>query len=44
MYQGVIQHRRELMQVFVGFRARHRKLRAQDIKGRRRFLIGEAQL
>ena len=44
MYQGVIQHRRELLQVFVGFRSRHRQLRAQDIQGRRRFLIGEDQL
>ena len=44
MYQGVIQPRRELMQVCVGFRSRQRTLRAQDIKGRRRFLIVEDQL
>ena len=31
MHQGVIQNRRELMQVFVGFRPRYRKLRAQGI-------------
>ena len=40
-HQGIIQNRRELMQVFVGSRPRHRKLRAQDIKGGRRFLIVE---
>ena len=34
MSQGVIQNRRELMQVCVGFRSRHRQRRAQDIKGR----------
>src|SRR5439155_4278653 len=34
MCQGIMQHRRELMQIFIGFRARHRKLRPKDIKGR----------
>ena len=33
MDQGIIQNRRELLQVFVGFRPRHRKRRAQDING-----------
>jgi hypothetical protein len=36
MHQGVLQHRRELVQVFVGFRPRHRQLRAQNITGGRR--------
>ena len=44
MHQGVIQNRRELMQVCVGFRPRHRKLRAQDIKGGIRFIIVEDKL
>jgi hypothetical protein len=39
MHQGVIQNRRELMQVFVGSRPRPRKLRAQDITGGIRFII-----
>src|SRR5947209_2524769 len=34
MCQGIMQHRRELMQIFIGFRARHRKLPPKDIKGR----------
>src|SRR5207244_5287817 len=34
MCQGIMQHRRELMQIFIGFRSRHRKLRPKDIKGR----------
>ena len=29
MHQGIIQHRRELMQVFMGFRARHLTLRPE---------------
>src|SRR6266436_1856659 len=33
MYQGVVQNRRERMQVFIGFRARHPKLCPQSIKG-----------
>ena len=44
MHQGVIQHRRELRQVFVGFRPRQRHLRTQDSKGGIRFLIGEGKL
>ena len=44
MYQGVIQNRRELMQVFVGARPRHSKLRAQDIKGGIRFILVEDTL
>ena len=34
MHQGIVQNRRELMQVFIGFRARHRKLLPEHIKGR----------
>jgi hypothetical protein len=44
MDQGILQNRRELMQVFVRFRPRHRKLRAQDITGGIRFVIGEDTL
>ena len=44
MSQGVILNRRELMQVVVGLRPRHRKLRAQDIEGRIRFIIVEDKL
>jgi len=41
MHQGVIQHRRALRQVVVGFRPRPRTRRAQDSKGGIRFLIVE---
>ena len=44
MHQGVLQHRREFMQVFIGFGARHRKLCAKDIKGGIRFIIVEDKL
>ena len=44
MDQSIIQNRRELMQVFMGFRPRHRQLRAQDIKCRIRFIMGVSHL
>jgi hypothetical protein len=33
-HEGIIQNWRELMQVFLGFRARHLQLRSKPIKGR----------
>ena len=33
MHQSIVQNRRELMQVFIGFRARHLKRRCEPIKG-----------
>src|SRR5947209_20608820 len=41
--QGIIQNRRELMQVFMSFRARHLKLRLAYIKGRLCLVIIEGE-
>src|SRR5438093_12695593 len=43
MSQGVVQNRRERMQVFIGFRARRPKLCPQNIKGRRGLIIIEEE-
>jgi len=42
--QSVIQNWRELMQVFMGFRPRHRKLRAEYIEGRICLVVIEDEL
>ena len=44
MDEGIIQNRRELMQVFVGFRPRYFTLRAKDITGGIRLIIVEDEL
>src|SRR5262249_3622118 len=44
MHQSIVQYWRELMQVFIGFRARHRKLLPEYIKGGIRLVIIEDKL
>jgi hypothetical protein len=41
MEQDIVQHRREFMQVFMGFRPRHRPWRAEDITGGIRLRVRE---
>jgi hypothetical protein len=41
MHQSIVQHRRERMQVFMGFGARHRTLLPEHIKGGIRLVIIE---
>jgi hypothetical protein len=41
MDQGVVHNRRELRQVFMGFRPRHGQWRTEDIKGGIRLLVRE---
>src|SRR5262249_9353505 len=44
MHQGIVQNRRELMQVLIGFRACHRKLLPEHIEGGVRLVIIEDKL
>jgi hypothetical protein len=44
MHQGIVQNRRELMQVFIGFRTRHLKLLPEHIKSGIRLVIIEDKL
>lgn len=44
MHEGIIEHRRELMEVLIGFGARHVKLLPEHIKGGIRLVIIEHKL
>ena len=44
MDQSIVQQRREFLQVLMGFRPRHSKVRSEHIKSRIRLIVGEDEL